>query len=96
MKKDIHPKYHAATKVTCACGATYTMGGTRERMEVEVCGACHPLYTGKGMGAGRGSRVDRFRKRAEKHAEIKTVRAAKTPATSAKKAAGKKVLKGFQ
>ncbi|MBI2462624.1 MAG: 50S ribosomal protein L31 [Candidatus Spechtbacteria bacterium] len=71
MKKDIHPKYFPNAKVTCACGVTFTIGATKESIEIETCSACHPFYTGA-QSALRGSRVERFRKRAEKHEDLKT------------------------
>lgn len=30
---------------------------------MEVCRACHPIYTGKKVTDLRGGRIDRFRKR---------------------------------
>lgn len=74
MKKDIHPKYYPKAKVACACGASFTIGATKESIEVETCSACHPFYTGQGKGSLRGSRVERFRKRAEKHEDLKTTK----------------------
>jgi large subunit ribosomal protein L31 len=46
MKKDIHPAYHNDTKVTCACGATFVVGSTLDKIDVEICSKCHPFYTG--------------------------------------------------
>jgi len=47
MKKDIHPKYYPKAKATCACGATFKIGSTKENTETEICSQCHPFYTGK-------------------------------------------------
>ena len=64
MKKDIHPEY-VATTVTCTCGnvietrSTVTSG----KINVEVCSACHPFYTGKQKIMDTGGRVARFQKR---------------------------------
>jgi large subunit ribosomal protein L31 len=44
MKKDIHPTYFPQAQVVCACGAKYTIGGTKESVHVEICSACHPFY----------------------------------------------------
>lgn len=63
MKKDIHPKYDNATKVTCACGATFTVGSTMDKMNVEICSQCHPFYTGNEKVLDVAGRVDRFKKR---------------------------------
>ena len=47
MKKDIHPTWYPDAQVTCSCGATYTMGATKETIRTDVCAACHPFFTGK-------------------------------------------------
>ena len=36
MKKDIHPKFFDKSTTTCACGAKYTIGSTKEKIEVEI------------------------------------------------------------
>jgi large subunit ribosomal protein L31 len=69
MKKDIQPKYYK-TKVVCSCGATYTIGSTVEELKVEICGACHPFYTGTAKLIDTAGRVDRFKARLEKAGKI--------------------------
>lgn len=64
MKTDIHPEYFANAVATCACGATYVVGSTKEAIEVEICSACHPFYTGQEKVLDSTGRVDRFKKRA--------------------------------
>ena len=64
MKKDIHPNYNTATKVTCACGASFTVGSTMDKMDIEICSQCHPFYTGNDKILDTAGRVDRFKKRA--------------------------------
>ncbi|ANM76433.1 ribosomal protein L31 [Serratia marcescens] len=32
-------------------------------LNLDVCGACHPFYTGKQRDVATGGRVDRFNKR---------------------------------
>ena len=66
MKKDIHPKYYTDAKVKCACGNNFTVGSTREFLEVEVCSNCHPFYTGKEKLMDTQGRVDKFRKKLAK------------------------------
>ncbi len=68
MKDTIHPQYHANTKVTCACGATFVVGSTQPEMKVEICSACHPYYTGKGKLIDAAGRAERFKVRATKAA----------------------------
>ena len=63
MKKDIHPKYNNASKVICACGATFAVGSTMDEINVEICSQCHPFYTGNEKVIDTAGRVDRFKKR---------------------------------
>lgn len=63
MKVDIHPKYFTNATATCACGATYSVGSTQEKIEVEICQACHPFYTGQDKVLDSTGRVDKFKKR---------------------------------
>lgn len=65
MKKDTHPKYYE-TKVTCACGNTFTIGSTIEKMQVEICSACHPFFTGTEKTLDVAGRVEKFKGRAAK------------------------------
>lgn len=65
-KKDIHPKYYEKAQVRCACGNTFTVGSTRELMEIEICSNCHPFYTGKEKIVDVAGRVEKFRKRLSK------------------------------
>lgn len=66
MKKDIHPKYYEKARVVCACGNSFTIGSTKELIEVEICSKCHPFYTGKEKMIDALGRVDKFRKRLAK------------------------------
>ena len=62
MKEGLHPDYKPTT-ITCACGATWETGFTKEDIHVEVCSKCHPFYTGRQKLVDTGGRVDRFKKR---------------------------------
>ena len=66
MKKDIHPKYYEKARIVCACGNSFTIGSTKELIEVEICSKCHPFYTGKEKLVDALGRVDKFRKRLAK------------------------------
>ncbi|PIW35276.1 MAG: 50S ribosomal protein L31 [Candidatus Nealsonbacteria bacterium CG15_BIG_FIL_POST_REV_8_21_14_020_37_12] len=72
MKKDIHPKYYPNAQVKCACGNTWTCGSTKEFIEIEVCSKCHPFYSGKEKIVDTAGRVEKFRKRLAKKAELAT------------------------
>ncbi len=61
MKAAIHPKYYADAKVICACGNTFTTGATVPEIHVEICGSCHPFYTGTMRFVDTAGRVDSFK-----------------------------------
>jgi large subunit ribosomal protein L31 len=63
MKAKIHPKYYDKAKVTCLCGNTFTLGSTKSEIRVEICGKCHPFYTGEQRIVDSLGRVERFKKR---------------------------------
>ncbi len=63
MKKEIHPAYHAQSKVTCSCGDKFTVGSVLPEINVEVCSSCHPFFTGEEKTLDQGGRVERFKKR---------------------------------
>jgi len=71
MKKDIHPKYNNKSEVTCACGATFPVGSTMDKISVEICSQCHPFYTGNEKVLDTAGRVDRFKKRAAASSKAK-------------------------
>lgn len=62
MKTEIHPQYFQAT-VRCACGNSFTVGSTKKELDVEICSACHPFYTGGSKIVDSAGRVERFRAR---------------------------------
>ena len=71
MKAEIHPKYNTDTKVTCACGNSFDVGSTVEKIEVEVCSACHPFYTGTEKVIDTAGRVEKFKARMAKAKKTK-------------------------
>jgi large subunit ribosomal protein L31 len=71
MKKDIHPQYNLKAKANCACGNKFLVGSTKEKIEVEICSACHPFYTGKEKILDTMGRVERFKKKLEQKEKLK-------------------------
>lgn len=61
MKAAIHPKWFPEAKVTCACGNVFTTGASVPEINVEVCYACHPFYTGQMKFLDSAGRVDAFK-----------------------------------
>ena len=64
MKESIHPAYKIVD-VTCACGAKFRIGTTKnvDTLKVEICSQCHPYYTGKVKATAGGGRIERFNKK---------------------------------
>lgn len=83
MKENLHPKWFAETRVTCACGNTWTTGATVAEIKTDICSACHPFYTGEQRIVDTEGQVDRFMKRLlvrdNKRAEVQTRETARDP-----------------
>jgi len=89
MKKEIHPEYHTKVKATCACGHTFNLASTMDKIEVEVCSNCHPFYTGEARVIDTAGRVEKFKIRRET-AKKKKAERSKLAEEKAKKNATKK------
>lgn len=70
-EKEIHPEYYNKAKIKCACGNTFTVGSTKEEIEVEVCSNCHPFYTGKKQLVDTAGRAEKFKARQQKAKQSK-------------------------
>lgn len=63
MKADLHPEYNSI-KATCNCGNQMQIHSTlKEDLQLDICSACHPFYTGKQKIIDTGGRVARFEQR---------------------------------
>ena len=64
MKADIHPDY-ADVNVTCSCGNSFVTRSTlgKADLQLDVCAACHPFFTGKQKIVDTAGRVDKFRQK---------------------------------
>lgn len=76
MKSNIHPKYNENVKVTCSCGNSFETGSTIDKIEAEVCSACHPFYTGTAKFIDTAGRVDKFKAKMEMAEKMKAVKTA--------------------
>lgn len=70
MKKDVHPQYYPKAKVKCACGNVFEIGSTKPEIQIDICSACHPFYTGKEKIIDTAGRVERFKRRLAKKEEV--------------------------
>lgn len=64
MKAGLHPNYVEAT-VTCACGNSFTTRSTKPQLRTDLCGECHPFYTGEQRIVDSAGQVERFMRRME-------------------------------
>ncbi|MFE8072863.1 50S ribosomal protein L31 [Marinobacteraceae bacterium S3BR75-40.1] len=63
MKQNTHPNYEAI-KATCSCGNVIETRSTLcKDIQLDVCSACHPFYTGKQKVMDTGGRIDKFNRR---------------------------------
>ena len=75
MKPGIHPDYEEAT-ITCACGSSFTTRTTAGSYTVDICGECHPFYTGKQRIVDTAGRVEKFKRKYAQHEAKKAAEAA--------------------
>lgn len=83
MKPGIHPELHVV-KVHCGCGNEFETLSTTKEIRLELCGTCHPFYTGKKRDHSAAGRVQRFEEKyknrpAEAPKAPKPVKAAAPP-----------------
>lgn len=63
MKADIHPDYGPIT-VKCACGNEFeTASAVGRDLQVDICSACHPFYTGRQKYVDTAGRVEKFQRK---------------------------------
>lgn len=62
MKKDIHPKCNEVT-VKCVCGNSFKTTSTEKKIEVDICSACHPYFTGTQKFIDTAGRIEKFQQR---------------------------------
>jgi large subunit ribosomal protein L31 len=90
VKEKTHPNY-VVGKVTCACGAEYEIGSTKEHMRLDICSNCHPLFTGKQKLLDSEGRVEKFKKKytgsalAPKKKKVRAPKNEKSPSSKTKK-----------
>ena len=62
MKKGIHPELKKTT-VKCSCGNTFETFSVKEKISVEICAKCHPVFTGKEKRIDSAGQVEKFERR---------------------------------
>lgn len=87
MKSGIHPNWYHNATVTCACGNTFTTGSTQEAIQVDICSACHPFFTGEMKFVDTQGRVDKFMQKMQAAQQMQAQLQAKQQQKQAKKKA---------
>ncbi len=73
MAKSISTKYFTNATATCSnCGSVYNLAADREAFSLEICGNCHPFYTGNETVIDTSGRIDKFKARMEVKVTAKT------------------------
>ena len=62
MKKEGTPTF-TETKVTCACGNSFTVQSNKPELHLEVCNQCHPFFTGAQGKVTKTGRVEKFNRK---------------------------------
>ncbi|BDC34409.1 50S ribosomal protein L31 [Candidatus Dependentiae bacterium Noda2021] len=65
MKQAIQPELHELT-AKCACGNAFKTRTTNSDLDVTICSACHPYYTGSQKLVDTAGRIEKFEKRFKK------------------------------
>jgi large subunit ribosomal protein L31 len=67
MAQKVKYTYNTQAKVKCSnCGSTYTLGMTIDNIQLEICGNCHPFYTGQETLVDTAGRIEKFQARMSK------------------------------
>lgn len=59
-------KKFVASEVECSCGAIFCFQSCRDKMNIEICSQCHPVYVGKNKIIDTMGRVKKFQERIAK------------------------------
>ncbi len=85
MAKSINTKFYQDATAKCSnCGSVYTLGMALEDITVEICGNCHPLYTGQEVLVDTAGRIEKFQARMGKTGGLKKDDTNKTSAKGGK------------
>jgi large subunit ribosomal protein L31 len=87
VKEKIHPTWYPEARVQCACGSAFITGSTLKSISIEICSACHPLFTGQQKLIDTAGRVDKFNQRSAAAQKKQEEAAARQKTREAKKAA---------
>ena len=62
MKKNVHPEVFEVT-ARCVCGNSFQTVSTTKDLDLDICSACHPFFTGQQKFVDAAGRIEKFQKR---------------------------------
>jgi large subunit ribosomal protein L31 len=62
MKKNLHPECHNIT-IRCVCGNSFETTSTLNKIDTDICSACHPFFTGAQKFVDTAGRIEKFQRR---------------------------------
>lgn len=66
MAKSIQTKFYTNATATCSnCKSEYSLGMGAETITLDICGNCHPFYTGNQTLIDTAGRIEKFQARAK-------------------------------
>jgi large subunit ribosomal protein L31 len=86
MKANIHPDWQDC-KVTCACGNSFETKSSVATLQVDICSACHPFFTGEERFVDKEGRLDKFKNKMALSEKLRKELSLKRAAKRAKKQA---------
>lgn len=71
MAKSINIEFYTDATAKCSnCGSVYTLSANQKEINVEICGNCHPFYTGQDVVLDTAGRIEKFQARLAKSQEM--------------------------
>ena len=85
MAKTKNMAFCANATATCSnCKSTYILDMAQESIVLDICGNCHPVYTGQEVLVDVDGRIERFNKKASKVVAYTSKKAKKAKARKVK------------
>jgi len=67
MAKSISGKFYPNATATCMnCKSVYTLGLSVEKLNLDICGNCHPFYTGQQTMIDTAGMIEKYQARLSK------------------------------
>lgn len=62
MKKNLHPQINDLD-IRCACGNLIKTTSTKKAIDIDICSACHPFFTGQQKFIDTAGRIEKFQRK---------------------------------